>query len=539
MVNAEKQQPTSPLSKGFSVSFFFFLFFAFALLARGLPPTGDPVNYYAVAANLADRGTAAFSESNEFVPLERGRDGKFYSKFGPGQSLIEIPFYRAAKKTGIGAGHPGYQLSFTYFACELSSAAAAALACVFFLLLAVELGYSRRAAAAGALALAFCTMLFPYAKQGFSEPLQAAALAGAFLCAVRARARNASAAYPAACGTFLGILLLTKVSAAVVAPFFALYLIAGKRDGKKFPPRNMAPFALAFCVFAVLALYYNFIRFGDWFNFGYFSGHDVNFGFGTPVAAGLYGLLFSPGKSMFLYSPLLIATLFFARRFHRRAPAESTLLWCCSLATILLYARWWAWHGDWCWGPRFIVPLLPLLMLPVVHGIDNFRDMKQGGKTAFIAVAALALFIQIIAVSANFYEYIIIVRRQVPHGAFFMPGRPDLRDDQLYTHFVPDFSPLAGQWWLFKHLAVKEENVKTEAAAAQKDFPWRGLMAYAAPKVPASALEPDVWWIHFPKHFPKSSAWVPALRLAMLGGLLLAAAGAGFSAARLGNRKTG
>ena len=54
----------------------------------------------------------------------------------------------------------------------------------------------------------------------------------------------------------------------------------------------------------------NVARFGDPFETGYFR--DTTPGFGSPILEGLAGLLFSPGASLFLYSPV-------ARPGRRRA----------------------------------------------------------------------------------------------------------------------------------------------------------------------------------------------------------------------------
>jgi hypothetical protein len=36
----------------------------------------------------------------------------------------------------------------------------------------------------------------------------------------------------------------------------------------------------------------------------------------------------------------------------------------------IVYSKWWAWHGGWCWGPRFLVPVIPLLLLPGLAAIS-------------------------------------------------------------------------------------------------------------------------------------------------------------------------
>jgi len=77
------------------------------------------------------------------------------------------------------------------------------------------------------------------------------------------------------------------------------YLLA--TSGKDRRARDLAIFALPVLLFLALALGYNFMRFGSLFQTGY-GGMAV---FSTPLLVGLYGLLFSAGKSLFLYAPIV------------------------------------------------------------------------------------------------------------------------------------------------------------------------------------------------------------------------------------------
>ena len=52
---------------------------------------------------------------------------------------------------------------------------------------------------------------------------------------------------------------------------------------------------------------YNAVRFGSPAETGYGETAQA---FTTPLYIGLYGLLLSPGKSVFLYAPILLAAIF-------------------------------------------------------------------------------------------------------------------------------------------------------------------------------------------------------------------------------------
>lgn len=506
----------------FKLFFFMFLFLFFSLFVRGMPPNGDPVNYFVVARSIVETGSAGM-EKIDLIPLERGTDGKYYSKFGIGQSLLEAPFYAVARMIAPGDDGSGYRYSFLYFITVLSIPAVSALSAVFFLMLLCAAGFDKKTSMITTLLFAFATMIWPYAKLGFSEPLQVCAIASALYFALMSGEGGAEK-YSAWCAVSMGILILTKISMIVVVPMFFIYLLLSRLPGGATIKRRAIPFTFVFSVFVAAVMYYNFARFGSATNFGYFSGKDSAFGFSTPLLSGLYGLFFSPGKSVFIYVPVVFISMAAIPDFNRERRELSLLSWSSIIVVVLMYAKWWAWHGDYAWGPRFLTPLIPFAMLPAAVFIRDFKSKKMPVKVLALAIIVFSICMQALAVSVNFYEHITLVRHQVTRNAFFMPGRPDLRDDQLLVHFVPEFSPVAGQWWILKNtLKDKYGGEKNIEEVMKKDFPWKGLMSYNVPKNPGRTLGFDTWWSHFPRFFPESKAWVQQLLAFMLIGAVLCA----------------
>lgn len=110
----------------------------------------------------------------------------------------------------------------------------------------------------------------------------------------------------------------------------------------------------------VLFLGYNYLRYGEWFNFGY-PGE----GFTGNLAVGLYGLLFSFGKGLILFAPITIFCIAWFMFKHREMEPLHRYLFTTSLISfvcyLIVYAKWGSWHGGWCWGPRFLLPFVPLI----------------------------------------------------------------------------------------------------------------------------------------------------------------------------------
>ena len=116
-------------------------------------------------------------------------------------------------------------------------------------------------------------------------------------------------------------------------------------------------------------LVYNAVAFGNPFEQGYGSKP-----FDTPIVTGLYGLLLSPSRGLFVYAPYLAfagAALVLAWRSHGLVPARLRALGLVALATLLLYATYTEWWGGRVFGARFLDDLAPVLFAALAWGIGR------------------------------------------------------------------------------------------------------------------------------------------------------------------------
>ena len=197
----------------------------------------------------------------------------------------------------------------------------------------------------------------------------------------------------------------------------------------------LVAFALPLAAFAALVLWHNAVRFGSVFNSGYSDE-----GFTTPFYVGLYGLLFSTGKSVFLFSPIVLLGIPGLVWLWRRHRAEALLAGGVALITLVYYAPWWAWYGGWSWGPRFLVPALPFLVLP----IGALLLERRWSRPLAAGLAVVGIGVQILGAVVDFNPYIVEIVADNP-------------DNEARYIFYPWLSPLIGHLrYLVKghHLAV-------------------------------------------------------------------------------------
>jgi hypothetical protein len=156
-------------------------------------------------------------------------------------------------------------------------------------------------------------------------------------------------------------------------------------------------FLVAVGVGVFLALAYNDLRFGSWIQDGkvLFAPRSNYSFFGNP-AAGFLTLFVSPGKSIFLYSPVLALGILGIRRLCLRAPVLVAVIGTSSLFLLLFISCISFAGGDWCWGPRYLTLLLPLCALAFPFAINSGR-----GRGLLFALIGLGFVIQILALSVE------------------------------------------------------------------------------------------------------------------------------------------
>lgn len=426
--------------------FLFFLAVYLLCVGEGVYST-DGETMLRATWSIVDRHQLAIPCSSRLPNAVPGLDGRCYSRYGLGQPLAAIPLYLLAK--GVKALLPSvdYVALIFLFVPRLGQIITA-LTCALLFSYASRLYRSTRLGVGLALAYGLGTMAWPYAKYYFNAPLVTLCLLGAAYLLFVFREQG-SPARLALAGSCLGYAFLTNLSSLATLPFFLAYALraglplrrvrsaiskaAPKRWVSRIcPPPTHSPMAacrisswsqwlifLAPAVFLLgVSLAYNLYAFGNLVAGGY--GEET---WSTPLYVGLYGLLLSSGKSLFLYVPLTIVVPLALVVFYRTGRQAETFLFAALFVVhLLLHAGWWSWYGGWSWGPRFLVPALPFLILPL-------GALWPGGiarQIGLIALAIVSVWVQFLGVAVDFNHYMLMI------------------NDLVKLLFIPEFSPLVG-----------------------------------------------------------------------------------------------
>ena len=144
-------------------------------------------------------------------------------------------------------------------------------------------------------------------------------------------------------------------------------------------------------------LFYNWLRFKSFFDFGYTDEH-----FNSWIIEGLVGILFSPGRSLFFYSPILILSISGIRIFYSQDKALTGTLLSLIVAHILTVSTWHSWEGGESWGSRLITPMLPMLgifIAPIIEKALSARPEKT--RNSVLLLVLLGFGIQLVTLTAN------------------------------------------------------------------------------------------------------------------------------------------
>lgn len=460
----------------------------FALTGGGRIVGSDEVTMFELARAMAHGGIAV----PEGATLQ-GPDGRFYSKNTAGQALLALPLVVTGDVAAKAGGFTGEraQLAARFIASFFNAIVASWLIAALYLGLR-SLRVSARAALAAAVLVGFTTPLWVYAKSFMAEPLEALGLLLALTGSAQAGAAPAVAdarrgGRLAALGAFLAI--SAKLG---VAPLVLVCLCAA---GFRKPRAWLMPIAGVVAAVAGHALY-NWARFGNLLETGY-GAQASSSAFTTPLLVGAYGLLLSSGKGVAWFAPFVwlapagIAAMVRTRQHSDAAKrgddarrAGGAIVAAFSVA-LFLYGRFQHWGGDGSWGPRYLVPLLPLAGVAVGFALDGASRMR---KRVAWALGVIGLVVTLGGVGIYFgaqmreagdYPYTLAL--EDPH---FMEA----------SHWNPRFTPIAGHWRMLSRNIGEHLNGAAPVLGQSGAIDPRTGITPGEQLVLLHAI--DVWWLY-------------------------------------------
>jgi len=418
----------------------------------------------------------------------QGSDGRDYSWLGIGSSLLAVPFYVGGEAIGVSPE----------IAVSIMNNLFGAATVVLVFLFSFTLGYSKRASIMAAIFYGLCTMAWPLAKHPFDHPIETFfVLLSVYFIYLRVVGQKTVCLLLS--GISLGIAYVTRPTSILIMPSLFVFMIVyysqklGLKSIFKLAARDSGLFFLSFLPFLGLSFYYNYYRFGSIFETGYSLialRTGIKFFTGTPFVTGLSGFLLSPGKGFFFYSPVAGLFFFSVRAFLRKHPAIGFSFLSIILSYLLFLSKNMNWHGDWAWGPRYLLVVTPFLIIPLAELLDTDRWLNKSFlRWTVYFFFTLGLVIQIVAVSVNFQKYFLILRfnEEVKFTVSRGHGVQPIVEPPAELYFDWRKSPIPAQF-KFMYKTVREigdygySNSSCENTTAWKNDPNPCLAFF------------DFWW---------------------------------------------
>ncbi len=404
-----------------------------------------------------------------------GPDGRYYTPFGILQPVLAIPFYLSGRAI-LQFLDVRYLPALT---TSLFNVFITALLFVYFFKYLTDLGVSVTSARRVTLGAAVSTPFWVYSATFFSEPFTALAILAAarniFLYQTDKQLRHITFS-----GLWMVAMLLTRPLAGIALPVLFLYLVTGNAHPGSSRNKNadLKPIFI-FLFFAALGisliLLYNHVRFGSILETGYDrlpSGRPRNFTL-APLT-GLKILLFSPGKSIFIFCPLLVPALLGAWLWLKNKNRHPELVLSLLMPTMFLavLCRWERVEGGVTWGPRLMLPAVPVALVALTPLLT-----RKIGRGLIIVATLFGVTVQFAGVAVNFSTFIS------DHYPEYFNSR-----NGIYRF---SFNPIPAHYKLLLSTATPKNLLRKyppEVAASHKNLVEINY---------GTQDGPDFWWLYF------------------------------------------
>jgi 4-amino-4-deoxy-L-arabinose transferase-like glycosyltransferase len=394
-------------NRKFQVTLFLFFLSLYILTLKGIC-TGDNGFHYDRIQNIIKNGSLSMPEGKyDFdkqkwlqVFMAKGRDGRAYLTLGDGLSIASLPFGlvgNLVERTVDVSTYqskieePGQRRNLFYlrkmpsvFFATLINPVVMALTVLVFFNFCLRIRNAFEGAFIATVLLGMGTILWPYSSTFWTQPIVTLCLFSAFYVLFLYK-KHPKPKFLLLAGALLGYSFITRYSSVVSIPWFILYVVLILWGDRRKIPGAIGLLVSSFAIFFLLQMSWNWYRFGSLLDTG--AKHQAFWGFtfrAKPYIS-LPAMLVGLNRSIFVFSPPLILCFFGLRKFMNTHRLEAMLLLGVVFTYLIFYCKFSFWVAFSSWGPRFLIPITPFLLLPVCFFINRVKWRRILTYTFLIA----------------------------------------------------------------------------------------------------------------------------------------------------------
>lgn len=153
---------------------------------------------------------------------------------------------------------------------------------------------------------------------------------------------------------------------------------------------------------------------------------------------GFYGIFFSIGKSIFLFSPLLFLAVYYIPRFCREHRETAWYIFSSFILLFIMTAPFSYWTDE-TLGVRKLVPIIPLLHIPLLYLFESIFVGRKIRIWLFALFLGGAIYIQILGASYYYGTQLSVLRKADLDSLHHMRYTPELSVLSLHNTLLYNF----------------------------------------------------------------------------------------------------
>jgi len=290
--------------------------------------------------------TMFIPEGDELPYWFRNINGRIVSTYPIIPGILNLPIYFLASLVGVNLLENRYALSM------LSSSIISSLSVVFMYLCLTKVCRRQHTALFFALIYAFATCVWSVACRAIWQHGPSLLFLTVSLFMLFSGI-NKLIPYT---GFFLGMAVFNRPANIVIALLLTLYIFSHHKD-------EFVKYLALAAIPAVLLAWYSHTYLGSIMSLG--QAHNSLNMFSGRILPGLAGLLISPSRGLFVFSPIFIFS--FAYLFRMLLSKETQSIYrdlaISVISSLLSHSKWGMWWGGHSFGYRLLIELIPVLVV--------------------------------------------------------------------------------------------------------------------------------------------------------------------------------
>ena len=259
-----------------------------------------------------------------------------------------------------------------------TSAIISSLSVVFMFLLLEEMCKKRKTAMYFSLIYAFCTLVWSVTSRGLWQHGPSLLLINISLFIFYKKNLKL---LPWA-GFFLGFAVFNRPTNLLIAMPLTVYFFLNHK-------KHFLKYCLLAAIPALLLAWYSYSYIGSIASLGQTQAFAMNGVF----INGFMGLLFSPARGLFIFSPIFILSLLYIPKIFLKKEEKITKYLLISLVLLILaYSMWMVWWGGHCFGYRLIIESIPIWMILLIKSWTEIISKNKILAAVFAVLIIISLY---------------------------------------------------------------------------------------------------------------------------------------------------